>query len=86
VTHVGIYEGGGMMIEASKSHGSVRRSDLSDAYWTERFMFARQVGGQRDARAAGAPEIRRRPRADRREVATRVLEQLAGILLKRPVR
>jgi hypothetical protein len=44
VTHVGMYEGAGMMIDASKSHGRVRRDDLSDRYWAERFMFARRVG------------------------------------------
>ena len=30
VTHVGLYEGDGVMIDASKRHGRVRRDDLSD--------------------------------------------------------
>src|SRR4029453_14212263 len=33
VTHVGIYERAGTMIEASKRYGQVRRSNIDDAYW-----------------------------------------------------
>jgi cell wall-associated NlpC family hydrolase len=39
VTHVGIYEGERMMIDASKRRGEVRRDSLDDDYWVERFMF-----------------------------------------------
>lgn len=87
VTHVGIYEGGGVMIDASKRHGKVRRDSLDDDYWVDRFISARRVSD-----ANGAVEIPRRepqspsPRVDRRKVATQVLEQIAGILLRRPRR
>ena len=91
VTHVGIYEGGGRMIEASKRYGRVRRDTLNDEYWQERFLFARRVVGDRD-RIAGAPE-RDEPVArpgqrtrDGRQQAIRVLEQLAGVLIRRPSR
>ena len=65
VTHVGIYEGNGRMIEASKSAGRVRRSDLEDSYWIERFMFAQRVmqvdvDAPRDRRAEneyGGPSV-----------------------------
>ena len=43
VTHVGLYQGDGVMIDASQRHGRVRRDDLSDQFWVERFMFARRV-------------------------------------------
>ena len=52
-------EGAGMMIDASQRHGRVRRDDLSDRYWVERFMFARRVGPQ----AAGNRPERRRSEA-----------------------
>jgi hypothetical protein len=85
VTHVGIYEGAGVMIDASKRHGQVRRDSLDDDYWVDRFMFARRLSDT-DA----SIEIPRRPpqsptaRNDRRKVATQVLEQIAGVLLRRP--
>ena len=93
VTHVGIYEGGGRMIEASKSAGRVRRSDLDDPYWVERFMFARRVIDNRgrpelarDRR--GEPEDEAAPPSKRksgvRDVAVRALEEFAGVLLRRP--
>jgi cell wall-associated NlpC family hydrolase len=47
VTHVGVYEGGDVMINASKQHGKVQRDDLTDSYWTDRFMFARRVTAKR---------------------------------------
>ena len=87
VTHVGIYEGDGVMIDASKRHGQVRRDNLDDEYWVDRFMFARRL-----ADADQPPEFpRRRPQSptasgDRRKTATRVLEQIADVLLKRPRR
>jgi cell wall-associated NlpC family hydrolase len=40
VTHVGIYEGDGMMIDASQRHGRVRRDNLDEPFWVERYMFA----------------------------------------------
>jgi peptidoglycan DL-endopeptidase CwlO len=87
VTHVGIYEGAGVMIDASKRHGKVRRDSLDDEYWVDRFMFARRLSDTEEP-----VEISRRPpqwpspRSDRRKAATRVLEQIADVLLKRPRR
>ena len=88
VTHVGIYEGGGIMIDASKRDGRVRRDDLNDEYWTDRFMFARRLGEliarsdprERDDR----PSERVDRRTSRRRAALRVLEEVAGVLLRRP--
>ena len=85
VTHVGIYEGAGMMIDASKRHGRVRRDDLNDDYWTDRFMFARRL-------RQDSTESRRRtgetppdsPRNAARRAALRVLGQVAEELLRRP--
>jgi hypothetical protein len=87
VTHVGIYEGDGVMIDASKRHGKVRRDSLDDEYWVERFMFARRLSDADDTvqlpkRPAPSPP----PRSDRRKAATRVLEQIADVLLRRPGR
>jgi cell wall-associated NlpC family hydrolase len=73
VTHVGLYEGHGMMIQASKRHGRVRRDSVEEPYWTERFMIARRVRDDRADRSS-----------DRRRAAVRVLERLAGSLFKRP--
>jgi hypothetical protein len=89
VTHVGIYEGGGVMINASKRHGRVRRDDLSEEYWADRFMFARRVGDEDvdDTREPPvAVEYPRSPRGDKRKTATRVLETIADVLLGRPRR
>ena len=43
--HVGIYMGGGKMIDASQSHGKVviRTNILSSTYWTEKFICAKRV-------------------------------------------
>ncbi len=83
VTHVGIYEGGGVMIDASKRHGRVRRDSLDDEYWTDRFMFARRVAGA-DARIVRGPQ---RPPAggsnDRGRIAVRVLGHIADVLLRK---
>lgn len=90
VTHVGLYEGAGMMIEASKRYGRVRRDSLKDPYWVERFMFARRLGlwrardelpDRRDDRAGDAPRS-----SDRRRVAVRVAERIADALFKLPRR
>ena len=83
VTHVGIYEGGGMMIDASQRHGRVRRDDLDDRFWADRFMFARRVAGGVDMREVGRSEPPAR-RADRRRAAVRVLERVADVLIRRP--
>jgi hypothetical protein len=91
VTHVGIYEGRGIMIDASKRNGRVRRDDLNDEFWAERFMFARRLGpwsdlsdarGQADDRAGGQGE----GRGARQRAALRALERVAGALLRRPRR
>lgn len=80
VTHVGLYEGNGIMIDASKRHGRVRRDDLSDQYWVERFMFARRV----DSSAAVPDRSTRRDRAPdlRRQAAIQVLKGVADILFE----
>ena len=86
VTHVGIYEGGGQMIEASKRAGRMRRSNLNESYWGDRFMFARRVTDGavvRSRRAendeASAPS---RGKVDARRAAVRVVEEVFGILLR----
>ena len=94
VTHVGIYEGGGRMIEASKRFGRVRRSELNDVYWAERLMFARRVTSTLAIRDTGEGDEQppdrpnrpaRRPRVDRRRVAAEALHRIAEALL-RPTR
>jgi hypothetical protein len=83
VTHVGIYEGAGMMIDASKRFGRVRRDSLSDAYWVERFMFARSVAEKTGAREIRVPVKRPPPRrVDGKEAAIRVLGHIAEVLLR----
>jgi cell wall-associated NlpC family hydrolase len=77
VTHVGLYEGSGMMIQASKRGGRVRRDSLDEAYWRQRFMVARRVSRSND---------RPRDSRDTRRAAVRVLERLAVELFKRPQR
>lgn len=92
VTHVGIYEGRGVMIDASKRHGAVRRDDLDDPYWQDRFMFARRVTGRLvqvgEGRQPTDDRVGRRPEAtsDRRKVAVQILEGVAGVLIRRPRR
>jgi NlpC/P60 family len=90
VTHVGLYEGNGVMIDASKRHGRVRRDSLDDPFWVERFMFARRVSSSMDADEV--PD-RRTDRtdppsrsSDRRRVAVRIVERIAGELFKLPRR
>ena len=89
VTHVGLYEGSGMMIDASKRYGRVRRDSLRDPYWVERFMFARRVGLSSDddvvvARRKDEDGDSPRRSSDRRRTAIRVIEGVAGVLLKLP--
>jgi hypothetical protein len=97
VTHVGIYEGRGRMIEASKRYGKVRRSDLNDAYWADRLLFGRRVTSSVARGERSEDEIDRprdlppdrpasRPRVDRRRVAAQALERIAEALLRRPRR
>jgi peptidoglycan DL-endopeptidase CwlO len=91
VTHVGIYESRGLMINASKRNGRVRRDDLNDEYWAERFMFARRVGSLSDlGDSRGGADDRTPERADRRRAgeraALRVLERVADAVLRRPRR
>jgi hypothetical protein len=94
VTHVGIYEGGAHMIEASKRSGRVRRTNLDDAYWLERFMFAKRIMPD-----AGNTEVARERRGDDDEIsvpsrrkgnvrraAVRALKEFASVLLRRPNR
>jgi hypothetical protein len=88
VTHVGIYEGSGRMVEASKSAGRVRRSNVNDAYWVERFMSARRImpdTASRDRRPAEQDERAGGPSRKRpgRNAAIRALEELAGALIRR---
>jgi cell wall-associated NlpC family hydrolase len=91
VTHVGLYEGGGVMIDASKRHGRVQRDDLSEAYWVERFMFARRFGGlsvrneRPDRPDDEIPDPSRRS-SDKRRTAIRVAERIAEALFKLPRR
>ena len=87
VTHVGIYEGGGVMVNASQRHGRVRRDDLNESYWADRFMFARRVSESSDEmrRETSTREQTRRtgrPTTARRE-AGRVIGRLAETLLRR---
>jgi cell wall-associated NlpC family hydrolase len=81
VTHVGLYEGGRVMIDASKRHGRVRRDSLDDPFWIERFMFARRVA--RSARSDRTVDPPSRS-SDRRQTTIRVIERIAGELFKRP--
>ena len=83
VTHVGIYEGGGMMIDASQRHGRVRRDDLDEQFWAERFMFARRITDV-GTRPVGVPTEGPSSRtSDRAKVAARVLGHIAEVLLRR---
>jgi cell wall-associated NlpC family hydrolase len=89
VTHVGLYEGGGVMIDASKRHGRVRRDDVGEDYWVDRFMFARRVessllaGESRDRTDDPIGDRSDRSRGKRR-TAVRVIERIAGELFKLP--
>jgi len=83
VTHVGIYEGDGVMIDASQRHGRVRRDELDEPFWTERFMFARRITDV-DTRTVRVPPERPSSRtSDRAQVAARVLGHIAEVLLRR---
>jgi hypothetical protein len=43
VTHVGVYEGSNIMIDANSYSNRVTRDDISISYWPTRFLFARRV-------------------------------------------
>lgn len=89
VTHVGLYEGDGTMIQASKSYGRVRRDRIDTAYWRDRFMFARRVAaGWNEALDAGNDERddRRRRGTGGRRAALRIVERIAGELFNFPGR
>jgi len=90
VTHVGIYEGNGRMIDASKRYGRVRRDDLNDPFWTSTFMGARRVTDNIARRDDAGDDFPRaepsRPRDRRtsgRGEAVRALGRLAEVLLRR---
>ncbi len=90
VTHVGVYEGRGVMIDASKRHGRVRRDKLDEPFWVDRFMFARRVADidvaePRDTRGDETREDPRRPSGKRR-TALRIIERIAGELFRIPPR
>jgi cell wall-associated NlpC family hydrolase len=82
VTHVGIYEGGNVMVNASQRHGQVRRDDLTERFWATRFMFARRVidDGTRRAERAPRPEP---PRTERNDDRRRDIVRAAAELLLR---
>jgi cell wall-associated NlpC family hydrolase len=77
VTHVGLYEGNGRMIQASKRSGRVRRDSFDEPYWRERFMIARRV--QIEDRSGRSTDRRR-------STVQEALVRLAGELFKRPHR
>jgi hypothetical protein len=88
VTHVGIYEGGGVMVNASKRHGRVRRDDLNEEYWATRLMFARRVTdtiARADDREPETPREapRTEQRGNTRKEAVRAIGRVAEILLRR---
>jgi hypothetical protein len=91
VTHVGIYEGSGRMIEASKSAGLVRRSNINDEYWVKRFMSARRVmsddvAGNRRTPGSDGRAVEPTRKRQARDAVVRALGELAGALLRRPRR
>lgn len=91
VTHVGVYEGNGVMIDASKRHGRVRRDNLEEPFWVERFMFARRVsagaiGEPRDPRDDDGARDSPRRSSDKRRATVRIIERIAGELFKIPRR
>ena len=90
VTHVALYEGNDMLIEASKRYGRVSRDSLEDPYLADRYMFARHVDYGTDtepvSRRDGREDDPIRRSNDKRQVAVRVLERVAGELFKMPRR
>src|SRR5262245_25811645 len=91
VTHVGIYEGAGMMIDASQRHGRVGRDRLDEEFWADRFMFARRLplvrrgNGSAGRQTTDADVERPAPRGGRK-AALEVIGRIADILLRPPRR
>jgi len=92
VTHVGIFEAAGTMIDASSRFGTVRREDLGDEYWSPRFLFATRLDPDDNGRddSGRAPDARtRRPDPPPRAPATsraalrRAAEEFARRILQR---
>lgn len=84
VTHVGIYEGAGVMIDASKRQGRVTRDNLNEPFWVERLLFARRLAGLAGGSRDGEPVVRTTRRIpDRRKTIARVLETVGDILIRR---
>jgi murein DD-endopeptidase len=89
VTHVGIYEGGNVMVNASQRHGRVRRDELTEDFWAARFMFARRVmdaGTRRAERGPTPPPESTRPQRrgeNGSDVARSIGRAAAEILLRR---
>jgi cell wall-associated NlpC family hydrolase len=94
VTHVGIYEAAGRMINASSRSRTVRRDDLADPYWEPRLLFATRLDadGEWPDRRAGVPDTRTRrsdPEPPARPAGTsrvlrRAAEEFARRILQRP--
>jgi hypothetical protein len=90
ITHVGIYEGGGKMINATSRHGEVRREDLNDEYWTQRFVRARRILGSVEP-DTGTIEVRREPEptprtSGRSSRRGEIVRRVAGEVLRRVLR
>lgn len=86
VSHVGIYEGNGVMIDASKRHGRVRRDNIRDDYWADRFLFGRRVSKELTDDDDRVIVASRRPTIDKGRAARHVIETLAGVLIRRAQR
>jgi hypothetical protein len=83
VTHVGIYEGSGLMVNASKRHGCVRRDDVNESFWATRFMFARRMSNENWRDDRESPRRRAERNTDARREAVRALGRIAEALLRR---
>jgi len=92
VTHVGIYEAAGTMIDASSRFRTVRREDIGDEYWTPRYLFAMRLDGDGSGRDEPASRSEpRRPRSDpsprapttARAAVRRAAEEFARRILQR---
>jgi hypothetical protein len=78
------------MIDASRRHGRVRRDNLREDFWTDRFLFARRVSALTDRESR---ETREDPGGDpprrstnKRQATVRIIERIAGELFKIPAR
>ncbi len=89
VTHVGIYEGADVMIDASKRHGRVRRDNLREDFWVDRFLFTRRVSalaGDDESRETRDERVGNPPgrSTDKRRADVRIIERIARELFKLP--